>query len=69
MQNIVEDHWAKFGRNYYSRYDYEGLETEAANKVFERIESQFSTFEAEGQGNSSSIFEYTDPVDSSVSKN
>ena len=69
VQEIVEEHWAKYGRNYYQRYDYEGLETEAADKVFERIESQFAAFEQEADGNSASIFEYTDPVDGSVSKN
>lgn len=39
VETIVRDHWKKYGRNYYSRYDYEGLETEAAAQVFARIES------------------------------
>ena len=28
IEKIVRDHWAQYGRNYYQRYDYEGLETE-----------------------------------------
>jgi len=39
IEDIVKDHWATYGRNYYRRYDYENLETEAANKVFAQIES------------------------------
>jgi phosphoglucomutase len=69
VEDIVKAHWAEFGRNYYRRYDYEGLETESATKVFSQIESQFSVFEGEGEGNTSVNFSYTDPVDSSVSAN
>jgi phosphoglucomutase len=69
VQNIVEEHWAKYGRNYYQRYDYEGLETEKADAVFERIESQFDVFTEEAEGNAAEIFSYEDPVDGSVSSN
>jgi phosphoglucomutase len=69
VEDIVKEHWARFGRNYYQRYDYENLETEAANKVFAQIESQFSVFESEQEGNSAVNFTYEDPVDQSVSKN
>lgn len=34
IQDIVTAHWKEFGRNYYSRYDYENLETPDADKVF-----------------------------------
>ena len=69
VEDIVRGHWAQFGRNYYSRYDYEGLETEAAAKVFARIESQFDVFVGETEGNTATNFTYTDPIDASVSKN
>jgi len=69
IEQIVKDHWATYGRNYYRRYDYEGLETADADKVFARIESQFGVFEKESAGNTSTNFSYTDPVDGSVSKN
>ena len=69
VEQIVKDHWKEFGRNYYRRYDYENLPTEDAAKVFAQIESQFSVFEGETAGNTSVNFEYTDPVDQSVSKN
>lgn len=69
VEQIVKEHWEQFGRNYYRRYDYENLETEAANKIFERIESQFPVFVGEAEGNTAVNFTYTDPVDGSVSKN
>ena len=69
IEQIVKEHWATYGRNFYRRYDYEGLETEDAAKVFARIESQFEVFEKEAAGNTATNFSYTDPVDGSVSKN
>lgn len=65
----MQAHWAEFGRNFYARYDYEGLETEKADLVFERIVSQFDVFAGEAEGNKAEIFKYTDPVDGSVSDN
>lgn len=69
VEQIVREHWKEYGRNYYRRYDYENLPTEDAAKVFAQIESQFSVFEGEAEGNTAVNFEYTDPVDQSVSKN
>lgn len=65
----MQAHWAEFGRNFYSRYDYEGLETEKADLVFQRIVSQFDVFNGEAEGNKAEVFKYTDPVDGSVSDN
>ena len=48
VEEIVKNHWKEYGRNYYRRYDYENLESADADKVFERIESQFGVFESEG---------------------
>eukprot|EP00347_Sterkiella_histriomuscorum_P009866 403339574 len=67
--DIVQAHWAEYGRNYYQRYDYENLETADADKVFKQLESQMSVFEQEAQGNTAVNFSYTDPVDHSVSNN
>lgn len=69
VEDIVRSHWKEYGRNYYRRYDYENLENEHAAKVFEQIESQFSVFEEENEGNTSVNFSYTDPVDGSESNN
>lgn len=39
VKDIVESHWQEYGRNYYRRYDYEDLDSEAAAKVFDQIQS------------------------------
>jgi len=69
VEQIVKEHWKEFGRNYYCRYDYEEVDTEAANKVMEYLKTQFKTFETLKVGNRADVYEYTDPVDKSVSKN
>ena len=63
VEQIVRDHWAIYGRNYYQRYDYEGLETEHAEQIFKRLEQQMPKWEAEVLGNKATNFSYTDPVD------
>jgi len=73
VETIVREHWAKYGRNFYSRYDYEGLPTEAANGVMQHLRENFATLTGKQFGKYSvkncDDFSYTDPVDGSVSKN
>jgi len=68
-EQIIRDHWKKYGRNYYSRYDYEGLETEQADDIFSKLKSRMNQFADEKSGNKADIFEYTDPIDGSVATN
>lgn len=42
IEQIVREHWTQYGRNYYQRYDYEGLETEQAKQVFSQIDAFMS---------------------------
>ncbi|MDO8312949.1 MAG: alpha-D-glucose phosphate-specific phosphoglucomutase [Sideroxyarcus sp.] len=71
VESIVREHWAKYGRNFYSRYDYEGLPTEAANGVMQHLRDSFGILTGMQFGKytvkSCDDFSYTDPVDSSVS--
>ena len=69
VEDIVKAHWAEYGRNYYQRYDYENLSVEDAGKVFAAVNAAMESFKAEAAGNTAVIFDYTDPVDGSVSKN
>jgi phosphoglucomutase len=73
VEAIVREHWAKFGRNFYSRYDYEGLRTEDANGVMTHLRDNFATLTGKQFGKytvaTCDDFSYTDPVDASVSKN
>jgi phosphoglucomutase len=72
VEDIVREHWAKYGRNFYSRYDYEALPTDAANGVMQHLRDSFSTLTGKQFGKYTikicDDFSYTDPVDGSVSK-
>ncbi len=71
IEKIVFEHWAKFGRNVYSRYDYEGLSIVAAQGVMSHIQGNFSKLTGMKLGQYTvklcDDFSYTDPVDGSVS--
>jgi phosphoglucomutase len=73
MAHILQDHWQEFGRNYYSRHDYEGVDKDKAEIVMTNLESKFG--DLRGQGfhgeivNKADSFSYSDPVDGSVSTN
>lgn len=77
VQDIVEAHWAEFGRNHYQRYDYEECDSAQANEFTSRLTELIAKFNAGEKLDLSNGFElsvcdefaYTDPVDGSVSKN
>jgi phosphoglucomutase len=72
VESIAREHWAKYGRNFYSRYDYEGLPTEAAQGVMQNLKNNFTALNGAKFGKYAiefcDDFSYTDPVDASVSK-
>ena len=69
--DIMAEHWATYGRNYYTRHDYEEVETEAANSVMDHIKSQLPTLVGQQLGGltvaAADDFSYLDPIDGSVS--
>jgi phosphoglucomutase len=73
VADIVRAHWREFGRNYYTRYDYEGIETDAANGLMQHLQSRLAGLPGtvlDGRSvEYADNFAYTDPVDGSVSKN
>ena len=73
VEEILQEHWRKYGRNYYSRHDYEGVESDAAAKVMQQLSGQFDSLPGSTlAGRRVSVcdnFAYTDPVDGSVSRN
>ena len=73
VETIVRAHWARFGRNYYTRYDYEGVPTDAANGVMAHLRTQFAslpgTMMAGRTVQTADDFAYLDPVDGSISTN
>ncbi|XP_051997038.1 phosphoglucomutase-1-like [Xyrauchen texanus] len=78
VKEIMKDHWQKFGRNFFTRYDYEEVDSDAANKMIAHLQTTMSDKAFKGQKFSSGEktyevekadnYEYTDPVDGSVSK-
>ncbi len=73
VETILKAHWQAFGRNVYSRHDYESIPTEAANGVIAHIKSQFDSLPGTCFGRytvaSCDDFSYHDPIDGSVSHN
>ncbi|MHB9118384.1 MAG: alpha-D-glucose phosphate-specific phosphoglucomutase [Burkholderiales bacterium] len=71
VEDIVYRHWAEFGRNIYSRHDYEGLPIDAASGIMAHLKSQFSELPGKRLGayqvKFCDDFSYTDPVDGNIS--
>ncbi len=71
VEQILEDHWAVFGRNVYSRHDYEALPTEVANGIMEQVRAAFASLPGRKFGSFAvklcDDFSYTDPIDGSQS--
>jgi phosphoglucomutase len=70
---IVEAHWKEYGRNYYARHDYEGIDTAAANGLIDDLRARLATLpgtEVAGlRVAKADDFAYHDPVDGSTSSN
>ena len=71
VEAIVREHWARFGRNVYSRHDYEDIPSDAANGVMKQLRDSFASLKGAQfdhlQVELCDDFSYTDPVDGSVS--
>lgn len=72
VEQIVTSHWQEYGRNFYSRHDYEGVESEGANELMNRLRNSFADLTGKKYGDYevkyADDFSYTDPVDGSVSE-
>jgi phosphoglucomutase len=70
VAEIVRDHWRQYGRNYYSRHDYEGVDATAAEELIDHLRTlcgslagrRFGAYEVAFADD----FSYTDPVDGSI---
>lgn len=73
VPDIMTDHWATYGRNYYSRHDYEAVPVDAANDLMQGLRDQLADLPGTSIGGleitSADEFSYHDPVDGSVSYN
>ncbi len=70
---IVQSHWARYGRNYYTRYDYEEIPADAANSLMDRMRGLLPQLAGATLANrlvsSADNFSYHDTIDSSTSAN
>lgn len=73
VQTLVQEHWRTYGRNYYTRHDYEGIAVDVANRLMADLRSSLPGLVGQSLGSRqislADDFAYTDPVDGSVSRN
>ncbi|XP_061695236.1 phosphoglucomutase-1-like [Syngnathoides biaculeatus] len=79
VQDLLQNHWLKYGRNYFSRYDYENIDIDTACEMMEELEitiaqksfvrQRFAVDDKIYQVEKADNFEYTDPVDGSIARN
>lgn len=71
VAEIVRGHWAEYGRNYYSRHDYEEVDSDAANALMDALRARLDSLPGRSFGDlkvaAADDFSYTDPIDGSVS--
>jgi phosphoglucomutase len=72
VAGIMADHWARFGRNYYSRHDYEAIETTRADAMMAALRASLPSLPGRQMAGltvtAADDFSYEDPVDGAVSK-
>jgi phosphoglucomutase len=72
VEEVVREHWARFGRNFYTRYDYEEIPAAAAHEIVEHIRGAFATLPGTAVGGDQVAFcddfSYRDPVDGSLTE-
>lgn len=70
VAQLMSDHWAQFGRNYYSRHDYEGIKIADATQLMTQLTGNFGTLVGRKFGALQVLgahdFCYRDPVDGSL---
>ncbi|MGK0271852.1 MAG: phosphoglucomutase, partial [Cocleimonas sp.] len=73
VEDILREHWAEYGRNYYTRHDYEDIPIESANRLIDNLQSNLGSLAGRVFNNrtikTADNFTYHDPVDDSISEN
>jgi phosphoglucomutase len=72
VNQILAAHWTRFGRDYYSRHDYEAIDSDAANGLMDNLRTRVQGLAGQQLGGHevayADDFAYTDPIDGSVSE-
>jgi phosphoglucomutase len=73
VEDIVRSHWNQYGRNYYTRHDYEAIPSDIANLLMKELSDKLNDLNDQVIAGRkvcyADNFSYTDPVDGSVSTN
>lgn len=73
VEEITREHWKKYGRSYYMRNDYDGIDPEVANQLMANLEEKLPSLKGQTFGGftvkEAMPFVYHDPVDGSSTKN
>tara|TARA_R110001592_G_scaffold76085_2_gene229909 strand:+ start:6499 stop:8133 length:1635 start_codon:yes stop_codon:yes gene_type:complete len=73
VADIVAQHWQEYGRNYYTRHDYEAIPSDIANQLMAALEVKMPKLVGQRLAGRKVVyadnFSYTDPIDNSVSTN
>jgi phosphoglucomutase len=73
VEDVAKEHWKEYGRNYYARYDYEGVDKAKAEEMMAQMAAKSGALAGQEfhgmKMKSNDVFEYHDPVDGSISKN
>ncbi len=72
VADIVQQHWRQYGRDYYTRHDYEAIASDAAQSLIEALRQQVDSLAGQRLGSYevelADDFSYIDPVDGSTSQ-
>jgi len=78
VEALLKEHWTEFGRNFFTRYDYEGCESKPCEQMMQNLEDlvndpatvgkEFTALGKTYTVSAADNFSYTDPVDGSVAK-
>ena len=72
VDGLMHDHWRRFGRNYYARHDYEGVDAAAAEAMIGALRAKLPSLAGATFGaltvEAADDFAYTDPVDGFISR-
>tara|TARA_Y100000589_G_scaffold103625_1_gene97932 strand:- start:378 stop:2015 length:1638 start_codon:yes stop_codon:yes gene_type:complete len=73
VSDLISKHWHQYGRNYYSRHDYEAIPSSIANQIYSNLENLLPTLKghrfANGLVKDAINFSYEDPIDKTISLN
>jgi len=73
VRDIVQDHWKTYGRDFYTRHDYEEVDAAAADQLMNNLRARLPTLPGQRLGSfevaAADDFAYHDPIDGSDSRN